>query len=62
MSLKLTNWPLPDCDGIRITTLRGRIRFLVTGEQPPALGSAWDHLKAAMGFGRALSLAVKCKD
>ncbi|KAG8678421.1 hypothetical protein FRC09_019851 [Ceratobasidium sp. 395] len=51
-----------DCDGIKISTPRGRIHFLVAGEQPPALGGVWDHLKTAIGFGRALPPTVKCKN
>ncbi|KAG9127104.1 hypothetical protein FRC07_000664 [Ceratobasidium sp. 392] len=51
-----------DCDGIKISTPRGRIHFLVAGEHPPALGGVWDHLKTAIGFGRALPPTVKCKN
>ncbi|EUC67357.1 hypothetical protein RSOL_501800, partial [Rhizoctonia solani AG-3 Rhs1AP] len=50
-----------DCDGIKINSPRGRIHFLVTGEHPPVLGGMWDHLKTAIGFGRALPM-VKCKN
>ncbi|CAE6522211.1 unnamed protein product [Rhizoctonia solani] len=50
-----------DCDGIKISSPRGRIHFLVTGEQPPALGGMWDHVKTAIGFGRTLPM-VKCKN
>ncbi|QRV86440.1 hypothetical protein RhiJN_14458 [Ceratobasidium sp. AG-Ba] len=51
-----------DCDGIKISTPRGRIHFLVAGEHPPMLGGMWDHLKTAIGFGRALPPTVKCKN
>ncbi|KAJ1310070.1 hypothetical protein OPQ81_006822 [Rhizoctonia solani] len=50
-----------DCDGIKINSPRGRIHFLVTGENPPVLGGMWDHLKTAIGFGRTLPM-VKCKN
>lgn len=51
-----------DCDGVVINTPRGRIHFLVAGENPPAFGGMWDHLKTAIGFGRALPPTIKCKN